>query len=40
MIIMLVLTGLTLVSSETAMVKPKSPGEKFILPYLLNLLGF
>jgi len=40
MVIMLVLTGLTLVSSETAMVKPKSPGEKFILPYLLHLLGF
>ena len=33
MIIMLVLTGLTLVSSETATVRPKGPGQGLILPF-------
>lgn len=33
MIIMLVLTALTIVSSETATVRPKSPGQGFILPF-------
>ena len=32
MVIMLVLTALTIVSSETATVRPKSPGQGFILP--------
>ncbi|HET9131409.1 MAG TPA: type II secretion system F family protein, partial [Terriglobia bacterium] len=32
MVIMIVLTGLTIVSSETATVRPKSPGQGFILP--------
>ncbi len=39
MIIMLALTGLTLVSSETAAVSPKKPGG-FILPQILSFLGF
>ncbi|MBI4428317.1 MAG: type II secretion system F family protein [Ignavibacteriales bacterium] len=39
MIIMLALTGLTLVSSETAAVSPKKPGG-FILPHILSFLGF
>jgi len=38
MIIMLALTGLTLVSSETAAVSPKRPGQ-FIIPVLHWLLG-
>ncbi len=33
MVIMLVLTGLTLVSSETATVKPKAPGNGFLFPF-------
>ncbi len=33
MIIMIVLTALTLVSSETATVRPKGPGQGFILPF-------
>ncbi|HTP14003.1 MAG TPA: type II secretion system F family protein [Bacteroidota bacterium] len=33
MIIMLVLTGLTIVSSETATVKPKAPGSSILLPF-------
>ena len=33
MVIMLVLTALTLVSSETATVRPKGPGQGFILPF-------
>jgi type IV pilus assembly protein PilC len=32
MIIMIVLTALTIVSSETATIRPKSPGQGFILP--------
>jgi type IV pilus assembly protein PilC len=32
MIMMIVLTALTLVSSETALVKPKSPGEHMLMP--------
>jgi type IV pilus assembly protein PilC len=39
MIIMLALTGLTLVSSETAAVSPKRPGSGLILPHILSLLG-
>lgn len=38
MIIMLVLTGLTLVSSETATIRPKAPGS--FIHYLLSALGF
>jgi type IV pilus assembly protein PilC len=33
MVIMLVLTGLTIVSSETATVRPKAPGSGLILPF-------
>ncbi len=33
MIIMLVLTALTIVSSETATVKPKAPGSGFLVPF-------
>ncbi len=35
MVIMLVLTALTIVSSETATVRPKSPGQGFLLPFHL-----
>ena len=35
MVIMLVLTGLTIVSSETVTVKPKAPGSSIILPFHL-----
>ncbi|MEK7749335.1 MAG: type II secretion system F family protein, partial [Bacteroidota bacterium] len=38
MVIMLALTGLTLVSSETAAVSPKRPGQ-FIIPVLHWLFG-
>ena len=32
MVIMVVLTALTIVSSETALIRPKGPGEKLLLP--------
>jgi type IV pilus assembly protein PilC len=38
MVIMLVLTALTIVSSETATVKPKAPGSGFLLPF--NIFHF
>ena len=37
MIIMLVLTGLTLVSSETATIRPKAPGS--LIQYVFSWLG-